>query len=108
MLLISCEQSFKQAKFNKTGWNEKVDWDYPNREVMLDDLIKNHQVKGLSYKQLENSIGLPDSKEDFQLYYDIITDFGSDIDPVYTKSLLIKLNKDSVVSGFEVKEWKKD
>jgi hypothetical protein len=40
-------------------------------------------------------------------YYVINTDYGNDIDPVYRKTLTIYLNKDSIVTGFKIKEWKK-
>ena len=39
------------------------------------------------------------------LTYNIITDYGSDIDPVYIKNLTFYLNRDAVVAGYEVKEW---
>lgn len=35
-----------------------------------------------------------------------IQNYGSDIDPVSGKDLIIKLNKDSVVTGYQVREWK--
>jgi hypothetical protein len=40
-------------------------------------------------------------------YYPIITDYGSDIDPIYTKSLVLYLNKDSIITHYKVEEWKK-
>jgi hypothetical protein len=39
--------------------------------------------------------------------YKIDEDYGSDIDPIYTQTLLLHFNKDSTVKSFEVKEWKK-
>jgi len=36
-----------------------------------------------------------------------VTDYGWDIDPVYTKDLVFKLNKDSIVVDYKINEWKK-
>jgi hypothetical protein len=95
-------------KFNKATWDEgDIGFDFPNRKYMLNDLIENHQIKGLIYKQLVDSIGEPrmDSGS-YEAYYNIELDYGWDIDPVYSKDLVIQLNRDSVVTGFDFKEWK--
>lgn len=108
VILPACRPHPFKTKFNKAKWNEKNDWEYPNRAAVLDDLLKYHQIKGLTYKQQTIQIGEPMRNDDdlTHPYYDIIVDFGSDIDPVYTKVLSITLNKDSVVTGYEVKEWR--
>lgn len=103
MQIIGCQPNMK---FNKTDWNSKEDWDYPYREDMLNDLVKNHKIKGLTYHQLIDSIGKPEHDSKGAVFYNVITDFGSDIDPVYIKTLTLHLNKDSIVNGFEVVEWK--
>ncbi len=41
------------------------------------------------------------------MFYDIDIDYGSDIDPVYSKTLTFQFDKDSIVKTFEVKEWNK-
>jgi len=80
---------------------------YPKRKFMLNDLIENHQIKGLTYKQMVDSIGEPNiDPGSYKAYYNIILNYGWDIDPVYTKDLVIQLDRDSVVTGFKVKEWK--
>jgi len=101
--LISC-----QSKFNKQDWNEKAGWDYPFRDHMLSDLAQHHQLTGLSYQQLKDSLGNPDIVDTSGVYYQIIIDYGTDIDPVHTKDLMLKLNRDSIVTSFQIKEWKKD
>jgi len=94
--------------FNKSAW---IDGDegfgYPQRKYMLNDLIEHHKIKGLTYKQLVNNMGYAriDSGS-YEAYYNVILDYGWDIDPVYSKDLVIQLNRDSVVTGFEIKEWK--
>ncbi|HEY9001912.1 MAG TPA: hypothetical protein VIM89_11210 [Mucilaginibacter sp.] len=104
---LSCNEY--HAKFNRLRWNTKEDWDYPYRDEMINDLTTHHQLRGLSYKQLIDSLGNPENLENTDgVYYQITMDFGSDIDPVHTKYLVFKLNKDSVVNDFTVKEWKKE
>jgi hypothetical protein len=74
---------------------------------MLNDLINNHHLKGLTYRQLIDSIGVPHiDSGSYEAYYNIILDYGWDIDPVYSKDLVVQLNQDSVVTGFTIKEWK--
>ncbi|WPU94186.1 hypothetical protein SNE25_01435 [Mucilaginibacter sabulilitoris] len=99
---------FKQS-FDKQKWNDKEDWDYPQRNNVVDDLVKNHRLKGLNYKQLINLLGIPQgqSEDSAGIYYQIVMDFGNDIDPVYTKNLLIGFNKDSIVNSITINEWKK-
>ncbi|RVU02386.1 hypothetical protein EOD41_00140 [Mucilaginibacter limnophilus] len=107
LCLTACQP---KLKFDKAKWNSRSDMEYPYRDAMLDDLLKQHHLKGLTYKELTKNIGEPiralDNLE--YAYYNIVTDYGSDIDPVYTKILSIKLNKDSIVTDYKVEEWKKD
>lgn len=98
-------------KFDKAKWQEQGDLRiYSHRKSMLNDLTKNYKLTGLSYRQLINLIGEPENYSDKEkniIYYEIETDYGNDIDPVYTKTLQLKLTKDSTVESFEIKEWKK-
>ena len=99
-------------KFEKTGWLYQGDVGiYPKREKMLNDLTENNKLKGLTYRELIKKIG-PDknfkSGYDTCIFYSIVTDYGWDIDPVYTKDLVFKFNKDSIVVDYEIKEWKKE
>ena len=84
--------------------------EYPYRRAMLKDLMTNYKLKGLSYKELVDLIGEPQKNligDSDEIYYPVFEDYGSDIDPVHTIDLAIKLNKDSVVTDFRVDEWKK-
>lgn len=104
--LTSCDQKFDKAK-----WLEQGDLRmYTYRKTMINDLMSNHKIKGLTYKQLIDLLGDSDKYVDSDanvLYYDVITNYGSDIDPIYSKTLKIKLDKDSTVQSFKVEEWKK-
>jgi hypothetical protein len=107
--IISCQQHVEQTKFNKRQWNEKEDMDFPYREAIVSDLVHHHQLKGLSYKQLIQQVGEP-ARWDTNLespYYEITVKYDM-IDPIYIKSLVVYLNKDSVVTRYKVQEWKKD
>lgn len=105
--LSSCQT---KQKFDKAKWAEVADlMTFPNRKYMIDDLIQSYQLKGKTYQQLIDLLDTPQKKLDstLQVYYDIDVDYGTDIDPVYTKILSIEFDKDTVVRHFEVKEWRK-
>lgn len=107
LVLFAC----KNTKFEKAGWEYQGDLGmYPNREKMLKDLIENHKLKGLTYRELIAKIG-PDqnfrSGYDTCIFYSIVTYYGRDIDPLFTKNLVFKFNKDSIVIDYEIKEWKR-
>lgn len=72
---------------------------------MVNDLTNNHKLIGLHYRSLFNKLG-PGEVENLKIYYPIVVDYGSDIDPVYTKTLVFTLASDSLVQSFEVVEWK--
>ena len=58
VLLIACKN---EIKFDKVGWTVKGDINsYPNRDRMLNDLIKNQKLVGLTYRQLIINIGEPE------------------------------------------------
>jgi len=55
-------------------------------------------------------LGVPDNvrpRNDNEIYYLIENDYGWDIDPIYTKYLILTLNKDSCVINSKVYEWEK-
>jgi hypothetical protein len=76
---------------------------------MIDDLTKNYALKGKKYHEIVELLNIPQGKgdNDLQIFYDVDVDYGSDIDPVYSKTLCIQFDKDSIVEMFEVEEWKK-
>lgn len=104
-VMYGCKQ---QMKFDKEKWGEGDAGVYPYRDAMLKDLL-SRAIKGMTYKELTELAGEPNRSDDNldSPYYDIITDYGSDIDPVYRKTLTVFLNKDSVITSCMVREWKK-
>lgn len=106
IFLTSCAQN---VEFEKTKWVENTDPIYPSayRSKMLKDLTTNHKLIGLSYSQLIKYLGDPDSKDTNIVVYRIAVDYGSDIDPVYSKNLQFSYSKDSIITSFKILEWKK-
>lgn len=104
--MFSCNQ---QIKFDKNKWNEQTDPLFPSsyRSKMLRDLTTNYKLIGLSYHQLIDRLGMPDNKDSSLVSYKIVVEYGSDIDPVYTKDLKFTYSKDSLITSFKVVEWKK-
>ena len=106
LILTNCKSFHINNKFDKSKWIAKDDWDYPERDDILSDLISNHQLKGLTYNQLIDSLGEPanyNSNKD-NIYYDIVVNYSS-LDPKSGKYLILHLNKDSVVTDFKVVKW---
>ena len=108
LILVSCNSD---KKFDKIQWLECSDLgQYPKRNRLVNDLLENHKIKGLSYKQVIDLIGEPEKNitgENNEIHYQILIEYGSDIDPIYTKTLILKLDKDSSITSFKVNEWKK-
>ncbi len=107
-ILTSCEN---QLKFDSKKWNEYQDLEvYPYRELMLRDIVDNKRLLGLKYQSIIDSLGLPEKyidKAENELWYLVTVNYGTDIDPVYTKHLTLTVNGDSIVDKVEVKEWRK-
>lgn len=74
--------------------------DYPYRDKMLKDLITNHLLRGVKKEELVNMLGQPGRSDSDYLFYTIAQE-RLGFFPLHTKSLVIKLTKDSTV------EWRK-
>jgi hypothetical protein len=98
-----------KTKFNKQQWDEHPDLAFspPFRNGMLTDLTTNHPLVGLHYSELIKLLGKPNFSDRTSMSYTIITDYGSDIDPVYVKNLSFQFSADSVITSFVIDEWKK-
>ena len=100
----------KESAFDKDKWAYRGDMEFPYREEIITDLLENHHLKGVSYSQLMNTLGTPDQIElaNHKVYYDILTEYGSDIDPIHNKLLEVSLSNDSIVIGYKIREWTKE
>jgi hypothetical protein len=105
--VCSCNSN---QKFDKTAWQQRGDLGlYPKREKMLKDLINNYQLKRLNYKQVIELLGEPEKYSNEgpnTVTYNVVTDYGPDIDPVYIKNLEVKFNSDSIVTDININEIK--
>lgn len=108
LIFVSCKQ--EQIKFNRSRWNTRNDIDYNHRELMIEDLSKNYLKPGMKFTETEKLLGinkLSEERDSLQLQYEIYTNFGSDIDPIETKSLIVNFNSDSTLTSIRVDHWKK-
>jgi hypothetical protein len=104
IVMISCNK-----RFDKTEWisGDGIE-NYPHRINMINDLLTNYKLKGLTYNQLIDLIGKPQSNiqnDSNWIYYPIKINYKNDIDPIYTKYLVFKLSMDSVVIDYKINEW---
>jgi hypothetical protein len=111
LLVFSCQSASDKLKFDKGRWTEFNDSDggeYPYRNKMLNDLVSNHKLKGLTYKQLVDSLGAPTYSEasNGTVSYEITSEFDSDIDPTHGKNFDLFLGADSTVISYKISEWK--
>ena len=100
----------EQLDFEKSRWNESVDGFYKYRESMAKDLMENHLEIGMTFHQLTDLIGQPENFANLKentIGYTLMEDYGRDIDPVETKTLMIELTVDSLVQNFKVEHWEK-
>lgn len=105
--LTSCNN--QQMEFDKEKWNERDDIFYANREKMVIDLMENHLKKGMTYKEVLYLLG---SSENYQndppntIGYEIMVDYGWNIDPQKGKTLYIEFTNESIVKDIKLEEWK--
>lgn len=107
-LLNSCNN--KNQKFDKTKWNEREDGFYLYRENIVEDLTKNYLKKGTKYENIISLLGQPQNlndEEENTISYELMADYGWDIDPVEVKTLKIKISKDSTLTDIKIEHWKK-
>jgi hypothetical protein len=95
----------KKEKFTTKGWDDGDGISFPKRESMVDDLLATHKLKGLTYKQALGLLKYPQRNglNDQSFEYEVVRKMDG-IDTVYAKTLVLYLNKDSVVSSYKVIE----
>lgn len=106
-LQISCKN--EQIPFDKIGWNKPCDG-VPCpviRDKMIDDLLKNHKLIGLSYRQIISKLGDTDNSEDTSkniMRYEISTEYTFG-DIVHINALDLHYNKDSIVTSYIINNY---
>jgi hypothetical protein len=105
--LVSCTK--QEIKFDKDSWNDRDDIFYKNRELMASDLTKNHLKSGMKYSEVISFLGQPEniqSPKDGEIIYELQVEYGSDIDPISGKNLILNFSKDSILSKYKIEDWK--
>lgn len=100
----------KQVEFEQSKWSENIDGFYKFREVMVKDLMEKHLKRGMTYKQITDLIGKPEIYSNLKtniIGYTLMEDYGWNIDPIETKTLLIELTTDSLIQNLKVEHWRK-
>jgi len=103
----SCNGITRSEKFDQEKWKQYSEVDGPDRDLMAEDLIKNNKLMGLSSKQMRQLLGPPANFADTTETCYILTEEFDMIDPISGKNLIIKFNKDSIITHAEIQEWHK-
>lgn len=98
------------TKFNydRNQWCEKDDMEYPHRKKMVDDIIKHLKLKGESLSEVRNLLGEPSYIDTTELMYKVEEKYGIDIDPIGSTTLVLKYNKDNIITEVRKDEYKKN
>jgi outer membrane protein assembly factor BamE (lipoprotein component of BamABCDE complex) len=97
-----------RSKFDRQKWSYGDGLEYPLRDEVLEDLMANHHIKGLTLDQVIDSLGAPQRRDSLKFTYQILDnsfEFGQK-NPIYKKNLVVYFNKDSVATKFEISEYK--
>lgn len=92
-----------EIAFDKTKWRAMEGSDYPFRDQMLDDIVYNDTVRELNEAEILELLGEPDRSNDGYLYY-MIAQKRLGFWPLHTKTLVIKLAKDSTIDWIKIHE----
>lgn len=109
LLVILTACSAGQMPFDSEKWQEEADVKlYPYRERMLEDIINNKRLAGLSRQDITALLGEPENYSDTnenELWYVVDLEYGMDIDPIHIKHLVLTLDADSIVQKVEVRVY---
>ncbi|WP_136666916.1 hypothetical protein [Flavobacterium sp. H122] len=100
LVLSSCQIN-SQEKFDKEKWLLKENNKYTYREKMLEDLVTNVQLKGLTKKELIDLLGRSENmwETDKQLSYPILQNYD---EPPHIINLVIVIDEKDIVDYFEI------
>jgi hypothetical protein len=93
--------------FDRKEWLEGDGISFPYRESIVGDLLEQHPLKGLTYKQMTGLLGTPQGNTKTGVYYEIKVDYSPKADPDDSKYLICHLNKDSVITKAEIRNSRK-
>jgi len=101
VLLNGCH---KDIKFDKDKWSQEDGFDWPVRNKMLNDLVKNCPLLRRHQSEVLNLLGQPSNWGNNFFSYQLAIRY-SGIDPVYQKDLeFIYSGQDSTIISFKIVE----
>lgn len=103
-LFAACQSDIE---FESAKWKVRKDDNYPYRAEMLNNLVKNQSLIGTHYSKIEQLLGVPQYQDSSLMSYQVVHDYGRDIDPIYTKYLTLLISKDSIVTSYRIDIWEK-
>lgn len=108
--ITSCN---RQQKFTREMWSYGDGLDYPSRKAVLDDLLANHKIVGLTHYEVIQLLGSPQYRDTASFKYSYqIEDTGIKYNPkkkpVYIKNLVLYFSKDSIVTKTDIYEKTKE
>lgn len=105
IVLFSCQQ---QLPYDVKKWNDESDrTEFAYRKAMIDDLLENHNPKGMNLQELEELFGYIEydsTSSDRTVFFEIDQEWDG-IDPSYTKYLVLRLNKQLRVDSVYFEEY---
>ena len=109
---ISCKkekettESFQEEtiiELNKVNWNKKEADDYLYRELLIDSVIENKELRSLGQNELLNVLGEPNRMENNHLYY-TISQKKLGFWPLNQKTLVIKYSENDTITWIKIHE----
>ena len=82
----------------------------PYRHRMVNDLFKKHPMVGKTKSEIYKILGEPTNSTDntkYINYYWLTEEYGTDIDPIAGKDIVITYDESEIVSKAEVLTWGK-
>jgi len=100
-ILTSCHRN---DNFTTEKWMSGDGLQFPLRNEVLDDLLKTHPLKGLTYKQVQHLLSYPNGRDSVSFYYQIIETYNNRGTKNHIKNLVLYMGKDSVITAFKIVE----
>lgn len=101
-LFISISGCHKNQTFDREKWNMGDGLTFPVRDMIVNDLVQNHKLKGLKYLQVRHLLRYPQYRDSTKLSYEIIETHTNMLKPDHIKSLILYMTKDSVITKVEI------
>jgi hypothetical protein len=101
-LLIAITGCNKQQKFTPEKWDMGNGLDFPMRDVVVDNLVQTHKLKGLSYWNIRDSLGYPQYRDSAQFYYQLIDTYNNMRKHDHIKRLIFYMDKKMAIIKVEI------